>query len=192
MIPTLTTPRLTLRAPEVRDFEAYADFRAAPEPMAWLGGPISREAAWHQFCALLGQWQLRGYGRWIVTLRGDDTPVGLVGLFEPIDWPGQEMSWAVFPGSEGRGIATEAARAARRWWYALGNGTLISHVAPGNTRSVALAERLGCTPGETLSHPVFGEIVRWRHPERVEPFIADAPRTRLAASPAVHAVDRGH
>ena len=82
-------------------------------------------------CALLGQWQLRGYGRWIVTLRGDDAPIGLVGLFEPIDWPGQEMSWAVFPGVEGRGIATEAARAARRWWYALGNGTLISHVAPG-------------------------------------------------------------
>ncbi|PWJ16186.1 GNAT family N-acetyltransferase [Jannaschia seohaensis] len=165
MIPTLTTDRLILRVPELADFDAYAAFRADAHAMAWLGGPIDREAAWHQFCALLGQWRLRGHGRWIVTRREEPTPRGLVGLFEPIDWPAVELSWATFPGSEGHGLAYEASRAARRWWHAQGKPALVSHVAPRNTRSVALARRLGCTPGETMPHPTYGETVRWHHPE---------------------------
>ncbi|CTQ33431.1 GNAT family N-acetyltransferase [Jannaschia rubra] len=163
-IPVLTTERLTLRGPRLSDFDAYAAFRAS-DRMAHLGGPVDRPTAWHQFCALGGQWILRGYGRWIVTLTGDDAPLGVVGLFHPDDWPEPEIAWSLFDGAEGRGIAQEAARAARDHAYGtLGWTTAISLVADDNRRSQALARRMGCTRDGTWQHNRLGDIPVWRHP----------------------------
>lgn len=163
-IPTITTERLTMRAPRASDIDVYADFRASSQ-MEHLGGTQTREQAWHNLTGLAGQWLLRGYGRWMVTVTGDDTPVGVVGLYHPDAWSEAEIGWSLFPGAEGRGIAYEAALASRRYAYGtLGWTTVISHIAPGNTRSEALARRLGCTPGSSFSHPDYGVLTIWRHP----------------------------
>ncbi|SFJ35373.1 GNAT family N-acetyltransferase [Jannaschia pohangensis] len=163
-IPTLTTERLTLRAPRLADFDAFADFRASTQ-MAHLGGPVDRTTAWGQFTALAGQWALRGYGRWIVADRADDAPLGVVGIFHPDDWPEPEIGWSVFAQAEGRGIAQEAARATRAFAYdTLGWSTIISLVSNANSRSIALAERLDCRPDGTFSHAMYGDMTIWRHP----------------------------
>jgi RimJ/RimL family protein N-acetyltransferase len=48
------------------------------------------------------------------------------------------------PGTEGRGLMTEAARAIRDWAFGpRGLPMLVSYIDPANTRSIALAERLG-------------------------------------------------
>lgn len=164
MIPVLTTERLTLRGPRLSDFDDYAAFRASAQ-MEHLGGPVSREMAWHQLTGIAGQWSLRGYGRWIVTLTGEDEPMGVVGLFHPMDWPAPEIGWSVFARAEGRGIAAEAALAARRHAYeTLGWTTVISLIGTGNTLSQALARRLDCREDGRFSHATYGEMTIWRHP----------------------------
>ncbi|MEM9778899.1 MAG: GNAT family N-acetyltransferase, partial [Pseudomonadota bacterium] len=115
--------------------------------------------------ALIGQWALRGYGRWMVADRSTDAPLGVVGLFHPEDWPEVEVAWSVFAQGEGRGIAHEAATAARSYAYqTLGMQPLISMVDPENTRSVALAKRMGATFEREFHHPSYGTMYIWRHP----------------------------
>ena len=163
-IPTLETARLRLRAPVLSDFEAYAAFRASPRTEI-IGGPYDRMTAWSQLGEIVGHWQLRGYGRWMIADRDSDAPLGITGIFHPEGWPEPELAWSVFDHAEGRGIAGEAALAARDWAYrTLGWTRLISAIGPANTRSRALAERLGCTLENTWEHPRYGAMENWLHP----------------------------
>ncbi|MEM7720821.1 MAG: GNAT family N-acetyltransferase [Pseudomonadota bacterium] len=166
MIPTLTTERLTLRAPEFRDFEAFAAYRAS-DRARFVGGPNTRDEAWNQLCAIAGQWQLRGYGRWILADRETDEALGVAGIYHPDGWPEAEIGWTVFEAAEGKGYAYEAALASRDYAYdTLGWDTIISCVAPENERSLKLAHRMGCTPDGQFTHDAFGTLHIWRHPAR--------------------------
>ncbi len=167
-VPELATPRLRMRLPMLSDLEALAAFRGS-ERSRFVGGPNTRAEAFSQLCAVVGHWHLRGYGRWIVTDRATGAPLGLVGLHHPDDWPECEIGWSLFEGAEGRGIAEEAARATRDYAYGtLGWTTVISMIAPDNTRSLALARRLGAAHESDYEHPVFGQAQIWRHPAPAE------------------------
>jgi len=162
-IPTLRTARLTLRAPVWADFETYADYSAS-DRAAHVGGPYTRGQAYQQFCAIIGHWHFRGFGLWLVADRETDTPLGVVGPYYPEDWPEKEIAWTVFGAAEGRGIAFEAALAAREYAYTvLGWTAAISCVPPENRRSAALARRLGAVRDGVFAHP-YGPLDIWRHP----------------------------
>ena len=138
-IPTLTTERLTLRPHRLADFDPYAETLASPR--ARFMDRLDRRDAWFVFCNDLAGWQLRGFGLWAVDLR-DGTHLGQTGIQRPDHFPKPEFGWILHDGHEGRGYATEAARAARDW--ARGRvPSLVSYITPGNDRSVAVAKRLG-------------------------------------------------
>jgi RimJ/RimL family protein N-acetyltransferase len=163
-IPILTTERLTLRAPTLADFAPLADFYESPRA-AFVGGPTTREQAWRILAQEAGHWHLQGFGRWIVEHRATGAAIGIVGLWFPEGFPERELGWDLFGGHEGRGYATEAARAARAHAYdALGWSTVISLVADGNHASARVAERLGARPDGRFTHERFGEATVWRHP----------------------------
>ena len=164
-VPELETERLRLRAPRAEDFETYAAFYASPRSR-FVGGPLSRGDAWRSFAAMHGHWALRGFGLWMVERREDGALVGRVGLLEPEGWPEPEIAWTLFEGCEGRGYATEAARAARAHAaQALGRPRAISLIAPANAASAAVARRLGAAREGDWTHPEDGWTAHlWRHP----------------------------
>jgi RimJ/RimL family protein N-acetyltransferase len=142
MVPTLTTDRLTLRGWRDDDLDAYAAITADPEVMRFMGGPLDRADTWRQMAFIAGHWALRGYGLWVVERDGE--LIGRIGLLNPEGWPGLEVGWLLSRGAWGHGYATEAARAAMEHaWRELGAQELISLIAPDNTASRRVAQRLG-------------------------------------------------
>ena len=153
MTATLATERLTLRKPQPKDWEAFRDF-ALSGGMNQISSGLDEGRAWRVFAAELGHWEIRGYGMWSVTMAGQDDALGLVGPWYPVDWPDTEIGWMVFSGAEGKGIAFEAAHAARAHAYdTLGWTRIVSYIAPENARSIRLAERLGATVDPDAAQP---------------------------------------
>lgn len=140
----IETARLLLRRPVPADWDAFRDFMMS-ERSAIFGSHHNLGKAFRSFAAELGHWDIFGFGMFAVTRKGEDRAVALVGPWNPPDWPERELGWMVLDGaSEGKGIATEAAQGAlQHIWRDLRWPTVVSYIAEGNDRSVALAERLG-------------------------------------------------
>jgi RimJ/RimL family protein N-acetyltransferase len=165
-IPTLSTPRLRLRAFTQADLDAYAAISADEEVMRHIGtgGAVGRDVAWRQMALFLGQWALLGYGTWAVELRTERRLIGRVGFLHPEGWPGNELSWLLARDVWGQGYAKEAALAARSFGRdALGVGELISLVREDNLRSVKLAETLGAVSRGPLDF-LGGQALVFVHP----------------------------
>ncbi len=127
------------------DFEPFAEFLADAEFARYrTGSPVDRLGAWYFMCAQVGQWHLRGYGIFAACDRTTNAPVGYTGLFQPITFHEPELSWSLFREHQGKGYATEMARAVIAWAAtALRLPPLMSLVHPGNAPSIKVAERLG-------------------------------------------------
>jgi len=164
-IPRLETPRLILRGPEPSDFDPLCAFLTDPARAWGFGVEKDRPTAWRWFAMNIGHWALRGYGYFTIAAKDTGQPCGITGIWEPEGWPEPEVGWVVFEGYEGKGLAFEAATRAREWAYAdLGLTTLTSNIVPGNTRSVALAERMGARYERTYHNVTMGEEMLYRHP----------------------------
>ncbi|MGC1430322.1 MAG: GNAT family N-acetyltransferase [Albidovulum sp.] len=164
LAPTLQTERLTLRGPEARDYEPIAAFFADDVRSRGFGGPQNRNEAWRWFASMIGHWVLHGYSFWILDTRAGET-VGMVGIWGPEGWPEPELGWVMFENGEGKGYAYEAALAVRAHAYQnLGFTTLSSNIFPGNTRSIALAERMGAVREREYDNVTHGTEIVYRHP----------------------------
>lgn len=162
--PVLTTERLLLRGPERGDLAAFTRFMTSAPSMQAMGETVSPEQAWFGFLAGIGHWQWYGFGFFVVVERKSGQAVGRVGLLKHSNWPQVELAWHLFEGAEGKGFATEAARAVRLWARdALGLVPLHSYIDKTNTGSQAVARRLGAsTDGTRAPHEPDAEV--WVHP----------------------------
>ncbi len=145
---SLETERLRLRMwREEQDFDRYAQICADPEVMRYLtpqGKTLTRAEAWRQMAFLVGHWQLRGYGHWVVEEKASGNLVGRIGFLNPEGWPGFEIGWTLARESWGKGYATEGARRALRYAFTeMGREHVISLIHPENRNSIRVAERLG-------------------------------------------------
>lgn len=144
--PTLHTSRLTLRGPREDDLVPFTAWVTTSARMAAVGGNGTENDAWRGFIAGIGHWHYHGFGFFMIDDATTGAPLGRCGLLRHAVWPETELAWHLFDGAEGRGIAYEAAVAVRQWaGDALGLGPLASFISPDNTRSRALARRLGAT-----------------------------------------------
>lgn len=161
----IETERLILRRPAPRDQDICVDFFMSDRAVG-VGGPFDLHAAWRHFAYELGHWEIYGFGMWAVTMKGDDTILGLIGPWFPADWPEREIGWMVFDGAEGKSIAFEAAEAAIEHARAtLGWTDFVSYVSEGLTRSANLAERLGAQIDPNASGPDAHPCLVYRHPK---------------------------
>ncbi len=163
-VPVIRTGRLILRAVRLEDFPGYASIVCADRGR-FVGGPLSREDAWPGFAAMNAGWALHGHGGWAVTEAATGGLLGfvIVGL-EPGDAE-TELGYLFLEDAEGRGLAAEAVAAAREWAFGtLGLRTLVSCIADGNARSIALARRLGAVEDTPKGWPAGNLVYRHSRP----------------------------
>lgn len=165
-IPTLITPRLTLRALQPGDLDAFAAMQANPEVMKTLGTGVTRSRAetWDGMARMLGQWALRGYGMFAVVESASGRFIGRAGILHPYEWEEPELAYGLDQPFWGKGYATETATILHRWAFLQKQmTTLVSYVLPSNERSRRVLEKLGASNEGTIM--LFGtiEAERWRH-----------------------------
>jgi RimJ/RimL family protein N-acetyltransferase len=149
--PALDTDRLTLRAHTLADAEDSAALWADPLVTRHIGGrPSTAEEAWARVLRYAGLWPLLGFGYWVVRERTSGRFVGEVGLADfrrdltPPLGGAPEAGWVLAPWAHGRGLATEAVRAALAWADArVGAPRLVCLIAPENAASVRVAGKCG-------------------------------------------------
>jgi RimJ/RimL family protein N-acetyltransferase len=154
-IPTLETKRLRLRGIRKDDFEDYAALYSDPEVVRFInnGELWDRARAWRHMAFAVGHWQLQGVGVWTVEERASGAFVGMIGFWEPVAWPGFELSVHLARRFWRHGYASEGAREAMAHAFnVLKKETIISLVNPKNLASIRLVERIGETLRCRIEH----------------------------------------
>jgi RimJ/RimL family protein N-acetyltransferase len=142
MTERLVTERLLLRELEVDDRDALYDVLGDPVAMRHYPGPFDRDAvgAWIEWAR--GSYDDNGFGLWAVIRRADGRFLGDCGpMLQPVENDViPEVGYHIVPAEQGRGYATEAARACVAWVFANTTFDVVcSLVSPDNAPSRAVA-----------------------------------------------------
>ena len=150
---TVRTERLTLRPVQPEDGPFFEAFYADPEVSAIRKyGVLDAAAAREQVAIMLEHWATYGFGMWIVEENNDGATAGECGLRWVEDKSEIELSYGLYPRFRGRGLATEAARAALDYAVDVLELTRIVAFSRGdNAKSHRVLEKLGM-------------VLEWRKP----------------------------
>lgn len=156
----LETERLLLRQWEPADIGPLAAIYAEPEFLEHMPA-LDLDGTRRQVEQMAVDWDAVGFSHWAAVEKASGRLMGRLGLLRHYDWPlwetPVEVGWTIGRDFYGRGYATEGGRAAVECWreHLLGDDPLICIMTPANTRSRAVAERLGFElEGDTRWHGV--------------------------------------
>lgn len=142
----IETERLILRKIDPkRDFEPWAKCMGNERTVRYLGvKPMNRAESWRHMAAVIGHWEIRGYGFFSLEHKVTGDWVGRVGPWYPEGWPAPEVGWTVSPDHLRKGYATEAARVAVDYAFKTLAWPEVSHVIlDGNEASIGVAKKIG-------------------------------------------------
>jgi RimJ/RimL family protein N-acetyltransferase len=153
LIPILETERLILRDYRLEDFPSHAAIWADPRTTRDFRDAFKafdEELCWLRFLRSFGQWQLFGYGWWGLEEKTSGHYIGSVGFFHAkraMDIPYRDLpeaGWLIAPDLHGKGLATEAMRAALAWADAnIPAPESWCMIGPKNIPSQKVADRFG-------------------------------------------------
>ena len=105
--------------------------------------------------------ELLGWWAWLMVTRSAREAVGSVGLGGKPDGEGTVViGYAVYPTFEGRGYATEAARALAAWALEQAGVTRVrATIPPGHMPSLRVAEKAGMRQVGTARDDEVGEVL---------------------------------
>jgi Acetyltransferase (GNAT) domain len=93
----LETDRLILRMFRLEDWIDIHEYYSDPECTKYTSRrPLKENESWQKMAALIGHWQLRGYGSYAMEDKEMKRVIGVVGLDYPNDWPGPEPNFYWF------------------------------------------------------------------------------------------------
>jgi RimJ/RimL family protein N-acetyltransferase len=142
----LETDRLLLRPLTLTDLDDYVEMHSAPD-VARTMGSVNHADAVRRIERNEREWRQHGYGLMSLIERETGRFVGRSGLKYWPQFGETEVGWVLQPAYWGRGFATEAARGCLDWGFRnLDVPYITAMIVPANTRSIAVAERLGMKP----------------------------------------------
>lgn len=151
--PLLTTERLELWQPALRDLPDLYQLTLAEETRRFLGSFVPSEMdAFNRLHRNAGSWALWGYGTFMVRMKGAERIVANCGVFRSHRGFGAEQGlddvaeagWIVHKDHWGTGVAREAMEAALAWFDAThGRQRVACMIEEGHAASDALAGKLG-------------------------------------------------
>jgi ribosomal-protein-alanine N-acetyltransferase len=141
----LATERLALRELELDDVDALLEVLGDPVAMRYYPAPFDhgRVADWIDW--VRRSYAENGFGLWAVIRRSDGRFLGDCGpMLQPVeDRLIPEVGYHIVPPEQGRGYATEAARACVAWVFANTRfDAVCSLVSPENAPSRAVAGKV--------------------------------------------------
>jgi RimJ/RimL family protein N-acetyltransferase len=96
-----------------------------------------------------------GWRNWVIRLRAEERLIGYVQA--TIDDTTAELAWVIGTPWQGRGLATESAKALVGWLGTQGVKQVVAHIHPDHVASAAVATAAGLHPTDELKD---GEV-RW-------------------------------
>lgn len=119
--------------------------------MKHMGGKtLTREECWTRFLRYVGHWSVLGFGYWVVEERETEEFVGEVGFgnfkrdMQPALGSIPELGWVVSPAKQGKGYATEAAKAALGWGQEFFRADdFVCLIHPEHQASIGVARKCG-------------------------------------------------
>lgn len=155
--PVIETDRLLLRPLTRHHAGLLVELHADPRVNRFVPA-FTRPQALTRLAEIERQWAERGHGLCAVERKDTGEFIGRCGLNHWPQFDEVEAGWTLKSAAWGHGYATEAARACVDWGFArLELPYVTAMIAPGNTASARVADRLGFTPGRTdtlLGHTV--------------------------------------
>jgi ribosomal-protein-alanine N-acetyltransferase len=141
------TDRLLLRRWRTEDGDELQRLFSDPEVRGGRRMPPERVARFGE--GSLRQWHVNGFGPWAAIDKATGAWIGRVGLDELEEWPEVdriEVGFELHRAWWGRGLATEAARAALRFGFEdHGLGRIISVTAAAHAAARRVMEKAGLT-----------------------------------------------
>jgi [ribosomal protein S5]-alanine N-acetyltransferase len=144
----LQTERMVLRLMEMADVDDLIGIFSDPVAMRYYPSTKSRQEAQEWVRRVQESYRDRGFGLWVAVLEDSGEFVGQCGLtVQEVERKNEvEIGYLFLRKFWGRGLATEAARAARDHGFnTLGYERLVSLIDPGNLASRRVAEKVGLT-----------------------------------------------
>ena len=150
MPPTLITQRLVLRPWRPEDLDPYVAICADTRVMRFLGDGMTKPKGQvlGRVALIAPAWENDGIGPLAVVEQATSKLIGLCGLsvasYIPNVEPSIEIGYRLAHDAWGKGLATEAARAAIDWGFS--NQTLdqvVALVPPANRAAQRVADKLG-------------------------------------------------
>ena len=141
----LETERLLMPPLSADHTAALAEVYADPEVARYIGGAaLDAEGSAAQVARFEAVWREYGFGQSALVDRASGALLGRAGLHPWPQWDEVELGYVLARHAQGRGLATEAARA----WLDVASETLAldrltAVIHPDNAPSRALATRLG-------------------------------------------------
>lgn len=158
----LETPRLTLRRWQEDDRVAFAEMNADPVVMQYFEGPFTREQSDEAIDRYLAAFDRDGFSFFAATVRDTGEFAGTIGLqimrfaIPNLPQPAVEIGWRLTQAAQGKGFATEGARAIVDFAFnQLGLSEVVAITALPNRASRHVMEKLGMThrPELDFDHP---------------------------------------
>lgn len=160
----LRSERLRLRRFRAEDLEPFAALNADPRVMRYFPRPLERAESFALAARIDEHFAAHGFGNFAVEVVAESAFAGFVGLsvprFEAPFMPCVEIGWRLATGFQGRGYASEGARAALAFGFEqVGLDQIVSFTVPANVASWRVMEKLGMThdPADDFEHPFMPE-----------------------------------